>query len=125
MRFRKYHRAGEDGAEWVGQVQVTDSVFRVIAKPNLYRRQLHFENPKPGFPNNRKRKGGTITPFGFRSGDLVSAEKAGSVVTGWIGGFSESSKVVGVYDLNWKRLGQYKVNKVKLIQRSNKLCVNR
>jgi len=125
MNYRKYHRAGEDGAEWVGQVVVTDSVFRVIAKPSLYRRQLHFENPKPGFPNNRKRKGGTVTPFGFRSGDLVRAEKAGSVVIGWIGGFSEATKVLGVYDLNWKRLGQYKASKIRLMQRSDKLCVSR
>lgn len=125
MNFRKFQTANEHGAEWVGQVQMTDSVFRVIAKPNLYRRQLHFENPRPGFPNNRKRKGGTITPFGFRSGDLVKASKAGNTVLGWIGGFSEATKVVGVYDLNWKRLGQFKVNKVELIQRSNKLCVSR
>jgi len=125
MDYKKYHKSGEDGAEWIGQVNVTESVFRVIAKPNLYRRQLHFENPKPKFSNNRKRKGGTVTPFSFRSGDLVKAEKSGSTVIGWIGGFSENTKVLGVYDLNWKRLGQYKVNKVQLLQRSNKLCVSR
>jgi hypothetical protein len=71
----------------------------------------------------RKRKGGTVTPFGFRSGDFVQAEKAGRISRGWIGGFSEASKVVAVYDHNWHRLGQFKANKVNLIKRSTKLCV--
>jgi hypothetical protein len=71
----------------------------------------------------RKRKGGTITPFGFRSGDFVQAEKAGRVYRGWIGGFREPNKVVSVYDHNWHRLGQFSVGKVQLIKRSTKLCV--
>ena len=121
VEYRKYHRLGEDGAVWFGSVRLTPSPFRVIARPNLFRRQLHFENfSKGGF---RKRKGGTVTPFGFRSGDFVQAEKAGRVDKGWIGGFSEASKVVSVYNHNWHRLGQFKANKVKLIKRSTKLCV--
>lgn len=125
MNFERYHTATERGYHWVGQVIVTDAPFRVIARPNLFRRQLHFENPEKG--GTRKRKGGTVTPFGFRSGDLVKAEKAGQIVLGWIGGFTNTAKSqkVSVYDHNWHRLGQYTLSKVELLQRSTKLCVTR
>ena len=66
MRFEKFHSANSRGHRWVGKVVITPAPFRVIARPNLFRRQLHFENPVHNAPNNRKRKGGTITPFGFR-----------------------------------------------------------
>jgi hypothetical protein len=55
-------------------------VFKVITRPGavrrgkeygFFRRQLHFEVPDKS--GTRKRKGGTITPFGFRVGDLVKA----------------------------------------------------
>lgn len=111
----------EYGKQWVGEVKLTSCPFRVITRPQLYRRQLHFENFGKG--SIRKRKGGTITPFGFRSGDFVQARKAGRFYRGWIGGFSEVNKVVSVYDHNWKRIGQFKANKVNLIKRSTKLCV--
>ena len=122
VQYQAFHTAKTHGHEWVGKrVRLTPSPFRVIARPNLFRRQLHFENfPKGGV---RKRKGGTVTPFGFRSGDFVQALKAGKSVRGWIGGFSEVNKVVSVYDHNWHRLGQFKANKVNLIKRSSRLCV--
>ncbi len=34
-----------------------------------------------------KRQGGTITPFGFRSGDYVQTTYKGEIVRGWVGGF--------------------------------------
>jgi hypothetical protein len=104
---------------------ITKAVFKVISRPNLFRRQLHFENPIKNAPNNRKRKGGTVTPFGFRSGDLVKAEKAGKVYIGWVGGYTktEKSNNVSVYDHNWHRLGQFTPSKLQLIKRSTKLCV--
>jgi hypothetical protein len=79
------------GHHWVGQVQITAAPFRVISRPDLFRRQLHFENPVSNALNNRKRKGGTITPFGFRSGDKVRAEKADKTYIGWIGGYTQTS----------------------------------
>ncbi|MGI0486588.1 RRXRR domain-containing protein [Pantanalinema rosaneae CENA516] len=121
VKYQSFHRLREDGHHWVGLVRITPSPFRVIARPNLFRRQLHFENFSKG--GIRKRKGGTITPWIFRSGDFVQAEKAGRVYRGWIGGFSEVNKVVSVYDHNWYRIGQFSINKVQLIKRSVKLCV--
>lgn len=121
VKFRKYHKLGEDGADWFGSVRVTPSPFRVIARPSLFRRQLHFEDFSKG--GVRKRKGGTVTPWSFRSGDFVQAEKAGRIYRGWIGGFSEVNKVVSIYDHNWHRIGQFSVSKVHLIKRSTKLCV--
>ncbi|NJR74154.1 MAG: hypothetical protein HC773_11830, partial [Scytonema sp. CRU_2_7] len=125
MKFEKFHTTNSRGSHWVGKVIVTSAPFRVIARPNLFRRQLHFENPVSGAPSNRKRKGGTITPFGFRSGDLVKAEKAGKVYIGWVGGYTQTSKTknISVYDHNWHRLGQFSPSKVQSIKRSTRLCV--
>lgn len=125
MSFEKFHTANTRGHHWTGQVQITSAPFRVIARPNLYRRQLHFENPVTDAPNYRKRKGGTVTPFGFRSGDLVKGEKGGKVYKGWVGGYTqtENSKNVSIYDHNWKRVGQFAPSKVQIIRRSTKLCV--
>jgi hypothetical protein len=128
IKWREWHSSNARGGNWEGEVSVTSAPFKVIAKPNIYRRQLHFENPdshKPNPTQYRKRKGGTITPFGFRSGDCVQAEKAGLIYRGWIGGYTETakSKNVSVYDHNWKRSGQFSPNKVKLLKRSCKLCV--
>lgn len=125
MSFKRFHTANTKGHHWVGEVQVTPAPFRVIARPNLFRRQLHFENPVRDALSKRKRKGGTVTPFGLRSGDLVKAEKAGSIYQGWIGGYTRTlkSKNVSIYDHNWRRIGQFSPSKVQLLQRSTRLCV--
>jgi hypothetical protein len=95
----------------------------VVARPNLYRRQLHFENPLVA--GIRKRKGGTVTPFGYRCGDKVAVTTKGMVITGWVGGYTytDKSQKVSVYDVNWHRIGQYGLTQIKLIRRSNRLCV--
>ena len=121
IQYKAFHTANSKGHHWVGSIQITDAPFKVIARPQLYKRQLHFENPSKG--GTRKRKGGTITPFGFRSGDFVIATKGKKTVTGYIGGYSEPNKVVSIYDVNWKRLGQFSVSKTRLIKRSSGLCV--
>jgi hypothetical protein len=128
VKWREWHSSNARGGNWEGEIVVTSSPFKVVAKPNIYRRQLHFENPdshKPNPTQYRKRKGGTVTPFGFRSGDFVQAEKAGQVYRGWIGGYTETakSKNVSVYDHTWKRIGQFSPSKVKLLKRSTKLCL--
>lgn len=121
MRYKVFHTANSHGHHWVGSIHLTDAPFKIISRPQLYRRQLHFENPNKG--GTRKRKGGTVTPFGFRSGDFVQATKGKVTVKGYIGGYSEVNKVLSVYDYNWKRYGQFSVSKTKLLRRSNGLCV--
>ncbi|MEY4517982.1 MAG: hypothetical protein RLZZ499_581 [Cyanobacteriota bacterium] len=122
IQYKAFHTASSHGHHWVGSIQLTDAPFKVIARPQLYRRQLHFENPSKGCV--RKRKGGTVTPFGFRSGDYVEATKGKNTVRGYIGGYSEKNKVVSLYDgSNWRRYGQFSVSKTKLLKRSSGLCV--
>ena len=123
VKFTPFSTKNSHGHEWQGKVTITESVFRVITRPAYFRRALHFDNLSKG--GNRKRKGGTVTPFGYRAGDYVEAEKAGITYRGWIGGFTntEKSKKLSVYDLNWKRIGQFSLSKVKLLRRSNKLCI--
>lgn len=95
--------------------------FSVIQRPQLFRRKLHVENPARG--GTRKRHGGTTTPYGFRKGDYVEAVKAGRIIRGYISGFSEANKVVSVADYRWKRIGQFSVSKVRLLQRSSRLLI--
>ncbi|MDJ0724845.1 MAG: hypothetical protein QNJ38_07015 [Prochloraceae cyanobacterium] len=121
IEYKSFHTTNSHGHHWVGFIKLTDAPFKVISRPQLYRRQLHFENPSK--EGNRKRKGGTITPFGFRSGDFVVATKGKKTVKGYIGGYSEINKVISVYNHNWKRYGQFSVSKTQLIRRSNGLCV--
>jgi hypothetical protein len=123
VQYAPFHNGNEHGHEWRGSVQITSSPFRVIARPNIFRRQLHFENFSKG--GIRKRKGGTVTPWSFRSGDFVEAVKAGIVYRGWVGGYTLTVKTknVSVYDHNWKRLGQFVPRNVSLLKRSTKLCV--
>lgn len=121
IEYKSFHTVNSHGHHWFGSIELTDAPFKVIARPQLYRRQLYFENSSKG--GTRKRKGGTVTPFGVRSGDLVQATKGKLTVKGYIGGYSEVNKVVSIYDVNWKRLGQFRISKTQLLRRSNGLCV--
>lgn len=121
IKYKAFHTANNHGHHWVGSIQLSSAPFKVITRPQLYRRQLHFENPSKG--GTRKRKGGTVTPFGFRSGDLVQATKGKTTVKGYIGGHSKPNKVVSIYNVNWRRIGQFSVSKTHLLKRSNGLCV--
>ncbi|HAJ61643.1 MAG TPA: hypothetical protein DCP31_22305, partial [Cyanobacteria bacterium UBA8543] len=82
VQYSRHITSNTQGYLWKEDVTVTDSVFRIITRPGavkrgkeygFFRRQLHFEVPDKF--GTRKRKGGTVTPFGFRIGDLVKAAK--------------------------------------------------
>ena len=130
IQYRSFHQGRNHGHAWFGQVQPTQSAFKIITRPGavkrgkeygVFRRQLHFEIPsKSGV---RRRKGGTVTPWGFRIGDLARSSKGKTESIGYIGGYSEANKVVSLYDWQWKRIGQFSVSKTTLIRRSNGLCV--
>ncbi|MGL5064361.1 MAG: RRXRR domain-containing protein [Microcoleus sp.] len=122
MKYQEFTEGRSSGHRWNGIVRLTVSAFRIFSRPGLYRRQLHFEKPEKG--GVRKRKGGTVTPFGFRSGDYVEAVKSGVTYRGWIGGYTdtEKSQKLSVYSATWKRIGQFTLKNVTLIQRSNGLC---
>lgn len=132
VQYSRHITTNTQGYLWKGDVNVTDSVFKIVTRPGavkrgkeygFFRRQLHFEIPDKS--GTRKRKGGTITPFGFRIGDLVKATKKDVQFVGYIGGFTstDKSKNVSIYDYSWKRIGQFTPSKVKLLRRSNGLCV--
>jgi len=121
VKYRKYHKVGEDGADWFGSVQVTKAPFFVIRRPPISRRQLHLMVPSIG--GLRRKYGGTTTRHGVRKGDLVKAEMAGRVCVGWVSG--DTQRQISVSDANWKRLGQFTAAKVSLIARSTGLVVMR
>lgn len=123
IQYKEFHTAKSHGHQWVGECLVTPSPFIVVTRPKLFRRKLHQENYSKG--GILKRQGGTITPFGFRSGDYVQASRKGEVIRGWVGGFTNSGKTknISIYDHNWSRIGQFNPKNAKLIQRSSRLCV--
>jgi hypothetical protein len=117
------HATKSHGHHWVGECLVTKAPFIVITRPKLFRRKLYQENYSKG--GILKRQGGTITPFGLRSGDYVQTSRSCEVIRGWVGGFTNSGKTknISIYDHNWSRIGQFNPSHIKLIKRSSRLCV--
>ena len=115
--YKPFFTSNSRGHTWRGSVDITDSVFFVITRPPVSRRQLHLMVPSKG--GKRRKYGGTVTRHGFRKGDLVRATKAGITYTGWCSG--DTAKQVSVSDFNWKRIGQFTASKVELLQRSTGL----
>lgn len=121
ISYRRFHTARTNGAQWVGEVAVTDSEFRVIRRPPISRRQLHLLQFRKG--GKRRAYGGTVTRHGFRKGDLVRAEMAGRQYIGWVSG--DTARQVSVSNADWQRLGQFTKSKVQLVQRFTGLLVSR
>jgi hypothetical protein len=70
----------------------------------------------PSIGGKRRKYDGTTTRHGFRKGDYVEATQGKKTFFGWVSGGTE--KQVSVSGKNWKRLGQFNKNKVRLIRRS-------
>ena len=122
IEYQSFHTANTHGHEWVGDCQVSPAPFFIITRPKTFRRKLHNEQYSKG--GVLKRLGGTVTPFGFRTGDFVRSSRKGEVVEGWIGGYSDTLKTknVSIYDHNWSRIGQFNPKNVQLLSRSSRLC---
>ncbi|MBV6622653.1 MAG: RRXRR domain-containing protein [Rivularia sp. (in: Bacteria)] len=112
--FVKYQITSLNSRAWVGEVNITPCPLTVIRRPPISRRQLHLMVPSIG--NKRRKYGGTVTRHGLRKGDFVEATLGKKTVRGWVSGDTKTQ--VSVSDANWKRLGQFSKNKVRLIQRS-------
>lgn len=117
--FVKYQITSLNSRGWVGEVNITPCPLTVIRRPPISRRQLHLMVPSAG--NKRRKYGGTVTRHGLRKGDYVEATQGKKTVKGWVSGDTKTQ--VSVSDANWKRLGQFSKNKVRLIHRSIGLIV--
>ena len=102
---------------WQGKVKITDASFFVIRRPPVSRRQLHLMIP--GKNGARRKYGGTTTRHGFRKGDYVEAQKAGTTYKGWCSG--DTARQVSVSNMTWKRIGQFTASKVRLLRRATGL----
>ncbi|MDF5714957.1 MAG: RRXRR domain-containing protein [Rhizonema sp. NSF051] len=117
--FINYGIISRNTMGWRGQVKLTPAPFTVIRRPPVSRRQLHLMVPAKG--GVRRKYGGTVTRHGFRKGDYVEATQGKRTVRGWVSGDTETQ--IAVSDANWKRLGQFSKNKIRLLQRSAGLIV--
>lgn len=120
IQYKLFRTARSHGHHWVGSVEITASLFKVIRRPPICRRQLHLLQFAKG--GKRRSYGGTVTRHGFRKGDLVRAMKAGIEFIGYVSG--DTAKQVSVSDVNWERLGQFSAKKVSLIARNTGLLVS-
>lgn len=117
--FIEYGIINPSSMGWQGEVTVTPAPFAVIRRPPISRRQLHLMVPAKG--GLRRKYGGTVTRHGFRKGDYVEATQGSKTYRGWVSG--DTDKQVSVSDADWKRLGQFSKNKVRLLKRSTGLIV--
>jgi RRXRR protein len=117
--FINYGIIDRQSMGWRGSVTITPAPFCVIRRPPISRRQLHLMVPAKG--GKRRKYGGTVTRHGFRKGDYVEATQGSKTYRGWVSGDTE--KQISVSDANWKRLGQFSKNKVRLIRRSIGLII--
>lgn len=116
VEYRKFYKIDIDGANWFGEVSITQPPFFVIRRPPYSRRQLHLMVPASG--GVRRKYGGSTTRHNVRKGDLVLSPKGIGFVSG------DTEKQISVSDANWKRLGQIAASKIALIRRSNGLVVS-
>jgi RRXRR protein len=117
--FIDYGITSRSSMGWRGDVTITSAPFAVIRRPPVSRRQLHLMVPPKG--GVRRKYGGTVTRHGFRKGDYVEATQGSKIYRGWVSGDTE--KQVSVSDANWRRLGQFSKNKVRLIKRASGLIL--
>ena len=99
--------------------EMTPFHFDVVRKPKYSRRMLHAEQPSKG--GVRKLYGGTTTPYIFRKGDYVEATQGERTVRGWVSGYTRN--LISVSDFEWRRLGQFAVSKVRLLERNTRLLL--
>ena len=117
--FINYGITSHSSMGWKGSVTITPAPFCIIRRPPISRRQLHLMVPESG--GVRRKYGGTVTRHGLRKGDYVEATQGSKTYRGWVSGDTE--KQISVSDANWKRLGQFSKNKVRLIKRSSGLIL--
>lgn len=117
--FIKYQITSLNSRNWVGEVSVTHCPLTVIRRPPISRRQLHLMVPSKG--NKRRKYGATVTRHGLRKGDFVEATQGKKTVEGWVSGDTKTQ--ISVSDANWKRMGQFSKNKVRLIHRYGGLII--
>lgn len=115
----KYTIIDKNSMGWKGKLTLTDSIFLIISRPPISRRQLHLMVPSKG--GKRRRYGGTVTQYGYRKGDYVEGVKADKTYRGWVSGDTKTQ--VSISDASWKRIGQFSAKKVKMIKRSTGLIV--
>jgi hypothetical protein len=116
--YLPFENSGGRGHCWQGKINITDAPFFVIRRPPISRRQLHLMLPSKG--GNRRKYGGTVTRHqNIRKGDFVEGVKADIKYQGWCSG--DTANQVSISNANWKRIGQFTVSKVKLLQRSTGL----
>ena len=105
-------------------ISLTPFQFDIVRRPKYSRRKLHLEQPaKNGV---RRKYGGTTTPFVFRKGDYVEATSGKRIaVRGWVSGYTKTKtkNQISVSDFDWKRLGQFVVKKVRLLERNSRLLL--
>jgi hypothetical protein len=105
----------------LGDISLTPFYFDIVRRPKYSRRRLHLEQPSKG--GIRRSYGGTITPYIFRKGDYVEAERGNKKIRGWVSGYTK--RLISVSNFDWKRIGQFMSSKVRLLGRNRGLLLSK
>jgi hypothetical protein len=103
IQDRPVQQGRHHGYTWLGQVNTRPAAAKQGQEYAVFRRRLHFEVPAKS--SIRRYNGGTVTPWGFRVGDLAQATKGKSKTMGYHGDYNEANQVVSLYEWQWKRIG--------------------
>lgn len=116
IKYQPFIDSRRYGHLWVGKITLTNSIFKVIRRPPINRRQLHSIVPSKG--KIRHKYGELIAKHGFRKGDLVNSPKGISYISG------DTKEQICISDFHWKQLGQIAATKISLIRHSNGLIIS-
>lgn len=124
VQYKPFHSKNSRGHDWIGDVQITPAIFKVISKPRITRRRLHDAVPTKG--GLRERYGGSTTPFEARKGDLIeySTKSKGVIkkVIGYCSGYT--GKNLSLSDASWSRLGRFANSKCRILARNTGLVIS-
>lgn len=104
------------GQNWEGEVTATKAPFKVVKRPRICKRQLHYTAPEIG--GVRGKYGGSTLESNLRKGDLVRISKGLGFVSG------KTRNQISISDFNWKRIHRIAESRVKFIKRNNNLLVS-
>jgi len=101
-------------------VEYNEVCFWYWQRSEFSRRALHRQHHQKG--GIRPSFGGTTNGGFLRKGDYVFAEKADKTYAGWVCGLpTDRTPLVGISNLQVKRIGQFRIRKTKSIRKSTGL----
>jgi hypothetical protein len=96
--------------------------YDTITRPKYSRRFLHLEQFSKGGVR-RKYGGSTANWTNIRKGDYVEIIRGKKAFRGWVSGFIDDKRIISVSDFDWKRIGQFSEDGIRLLHRNHGILI--